>query len=293
MIEPLRFRSSFSCEVIDKLRHFHAQDRKGCSLLGHVWRQAEVRSLPAWHSYVNPWSISSPQHPWTIWWVVAFLFVSLKLWVVKAKETKKLCGWSGDLVSIQFKVPAPSEVQHHDPLRYRRYTLQRFLAWLFCVEQVLIAASWLQKEYSLMGWWWVPVQDVWAGYPYVIHQEHCKLKILVFYAYSQPLQKCQKFCLMPSRLGQRIFRTTTSQERWQGGMTWECLDLFLSQMEGILATRTVAVFGIFHQRLTRCWLGTQRVGEWSSDVPHGGLDIRWRYWNWRFMKYWLAFTHLS
>lgn len=32
------------------------------------------------------------------------------------------------------------------------------LAWLFCVEQVLIAASWLQKEYSLMGWWWVPVQ---------------------------------------------------------------------------------------------------------------------------------------
>ena len=50
-------------------------------------------------------------------------------------------------------------------------------------------------------------------------------------------------------------------------------NLCLSQMEGILATRTVAVFGIFHQRLTRCWLGTQRVGEWSSDVPHGGLDI--------------------
>lgn len=113
----------------------------------------------------------------------------------------------------------------------------------------------------------------------VIHQEHCKLKILVFTAYSQPLQKCQKFSLMPPRLGQRIFRTATSQECWQGGMTWECLDLFLSQMEGILATRTVAVFGIFHQHLTRCWLGTQRVGEWSSDV-------RWRYWNWRFMKYW-------
>ena len=32
--------------MASKLRHFHAQDRKGCSLLGHVWRQAEVRNLP-------------------------------------------------------------------------------------------------------------------------------------------------------------------------------------------------------------------------------------------------------
>lgn len=272
----------FSCEVIDKLRHFHAQDRKGCSLLGHVWRQAEVRNLPAWHScHVNPWSISSPQHPWKRGESWPSCWCPL-LWVVKAKETKKLCGWSGNLVSIQFKVPPP--VKYSTMTRYVTDVTHCSDFWLgFSV----LSRCWLlHPDCKKSIAWWVDGGSRCKMCGLVVHQEHCKLKILVFSAYSQPLQKCQKFSLMPPRLGQRIFRTATSQECWQGGMTWEGLDLFLSQMEGILATRTVAVFGIFHQRLTRCWLGTQRVGERSSDVPHGGLDIRWRYWNWRFMKYW-------
>lgn len=155
----------FSCEVIDKLRHFHAQDRKGCSLLGHVWRQAEVRNLPAWHScHVNPWSISSPQHPWKRGESWPSCWCPL-LWVVKAKETKKLCGWSGNLVSIQFKVPPP--VKYSTMTRYVTDVTHCSDFWLgFSVW----SRCWLlHPDCKKSIAWWVDggsrCKNVRAGYP--------------------------------------------------------------------------------------------------------------------------------
>ena len=211
--------------------------------------------------------------PKKMWWVGhPSCWCPLSFWVVKAKETKKLCGWSGYLVSIQ------CGVQHHDPVTFTDVThCSDFLAWLFCVEQVLIAASWLQKEYSLMGWWWVPVQKVWAGYPSRTLQAEDFGVLGIFRAVA----KVSEILFDAPEVGStHLSNRNLPRMLARRDMGSECeRNLFLSQMEGILATRTVAVFGIFHQRLTRCWLGTQRVGERSSDVPHGGLDIRWRYWN--------------